>query len=126
MDAKLAMAIVWACLAMPVVAQAESVAAEPRQIPAREGRIRVGSAELYSRDIGTGRAMIVLHGGPDFDHLYLLPELDRLADAYHLIYYDQRGRGQSSAGIHAEDVTLASELADLDAIREYFHLDSMV
>jgi len=126
MDAKLAMAIVWACLAMPVVAQAESVAAEPRQIPAREGRIRVGSAELYSRDIGTGRAVLVLHGGPDFDHLYLLPELDRLADAYHLIYYDQRGRGQSASGVLPADVTLASDLDDVDAVRKHFHLDSMI
>ena len=37
--------------------------------------------------------MIVLHGGPDFDISYLLPELDRLSDKFHLIYYDQRGRG---------------------------------
>jgi pimeloyl-ACP methyl ester carboxylesterase len=29
--------------------------------------------------------MIVLHGGPDFDHGYLLPDLDRFADAFRLI-----------------------------------------
>jgi hypothetical protein len=32
--------------------------------------------------------MIVLHGGPDFDTAYLLPEFDQLTDAYRLIYYD--------------------------------------
>jgi hypothetical protein len=26
------------------------------------------------------RGLIVIHGGPDFDHCYLLPEMDRLAD----------------------------------------------
>jgi hypothetical protein len=36
------------------------------------------------------------HGGPDFDHSYLLPELDRLSDAFHLFYYDRRGRGCSA------------------------------
>jgi len=40
--------------------------------------------------------MIVLHGGPDFDISYLLPELDRLSDKFHLIYDDQRGRGRSA------------------------------
>jgi proline iminopeptidase len=92
----------------------------------RESRIPVGSAELYSREIGKGPAIIVLHGGPDFDHSYLLPELDRLSDSYRLIYYDQRGRGRSADHVQPEDVTLASDLADLDKIRQYFHLDSVV
>jgi hypothetical protein len=30
--------------------------------------------------------MIVLNGGPDFDIGYLLPELHRLSDKFHLIY----------------------------------------
>ena len=48
--------------------------------------------ELFVREVGAGRPIIVLHGGPDFDHTYLRPELDRLADQARLIYYDQRGR----------------------------------
>jgi len=91
-----------------------------------ESRIPVGGAELYSRDIGHGTAIIVLHGGPDFDHSYLLPELDRLSDSYHLIYYDQRGRGQSADGVKPEDVTLASDIADIEKVRQYYHLDSVV
>jgi hypothetical protein len=62
----------------------------------RETRVPVGGAELYAREIGKGTSVIVLHGGPDFDHSYLLPELDRLSDAFHLIDYDQRGRGSSA------------------------------
>jgi len=59
----------------------------------RESRVPVGGAVLNAREIGKGTSVIVLHGGPDFDHSYLLPELDRLSDAFHLFYYDQRGRG---------------------------------
>ena len=92
--------------------------------PARERHIPVGGASLYSRDIGGGAAVIVVHGGPDFDHSYLLPELDRLSDKYHLIYYDQRGRGKSAGGVQPEDVTLESELSDLDKVRESFQLQS--
>jgi proline iminopeptidase len=120
------MTVVWLCLAMPGVAQEGRVTPELDRPPGHEGHVRVGTAELYLRDIGTGRAVLVLHGGPDFDHLYLLPELDSLADAYHLIYYDQRGRGQSASGVRPEDVTLASDLDDLDAVREHFRLDSMI
>jgi proline iminopeptidase len=70
--------------------------------------------------------MIVLHGGPDFDISYLLPEMDRLSDKFHLIYYDQRGRGRSADYVKPEDVTLESEMADLDEVREHFHLDKVV
>jgi len=91
-----------------------------------ERRIPVAGASLYSRAIGRGQAVIVLHGGPDFDHHYLLPELDRLADRFRLIYYDQRGRGDSADGVRPEDVTLASDLDDLDRVRKFYGLDEPV
>src|SRR5689334_22755195 len=96
--------------------------APPRGDTPHELRIPVTGAELYAREIGEGPAIIVLHGGPDFDHTYLLPELDRLADRYRLIYYDQRGRGRSAAHVRPEEVTLASDLDDLDKVREHFGL----
>jgi proline iminopeptidase len=91
----------------------------------RESRIDVGGAELYAREVGKGPAIIVLHGGPDFDQSYLLPEMDRLSDSYHLIYYDQRGRGKSASNVRPEDVTLASDIADLEKVRQAFHLESV-
>ncbi|HYM26308.1 MAG TPA: alpha/beta hydrolase, partial [Vicinamibacterales bacterium] len=53
---------------------------------------------------------------------YLLPDMDRLADGYRLIYYDQRGRGRSADGVRPEDVSMRSEVADLDAVRAHFQL----
>ena len=92
-------------------------------VPApRSARVPVPGARLYAREIGRGQPIVVLHGGPDFDHSYLLPDMDRLADAYRLVYYDQRGRGRSGDGVSAEDVTLASDVADLDAVRAHFEL----
>ena len=89
-------------------------------------RLPVGDASLYVRDVGRGLPLIVLHGGPDFDQAYLRPELDELADAYRLIYYDQRGRGKSAEDVRPENVTLASHLSDLDAVRRHFRLDAPV
>jgi proline iminopeptidase len=91
----------------------------------RESRIHVKKASLYSREIGRGQPIIVLHGGPDFDHGYLLPDLDRLADVFRLIYYDQRGRGGSADHVQPEDVTLSSDVEDLDKVRQHFQLESV-
>ena len=91
----------------------------------RESRIDVGAAELYAREVGKGPAIIVLHGGPDFDQSYLLPEMDRLSDSYRLIYYDQRGRGKSASNVQPEDVTMQSDVEDIESLRAYFYLESV-
>jgi proline iminopeptidase len=91
----------------------------------REGSALIEGAELYYRDIGQGPPIIVLHGGPSFDHRYLLPDLDRLASAFRLIYYDQRGRGKSAEGVQPAEVTIQSEMDDLEALRAYFQLESV-
>jgi proline iminopeptidase len=114
-------------LTAALVAAAGSAAARGSQgAPgvARESRVAVGTASLYARDIGQGPPAIVLHGGPDFDHAYLVPDLDRLADLLRLLCYDQRGRGQSAAGVQPDDVTLQSDVDDLDKVRQHFQLDA--
>lgn len=90
-----------------------------------ESYISVQNAELYYREIGQGRPIFILHGGPDFDHTYLLPDMDRLSGDFRLIYYDQRGRGRSSGNVQPEDVSIQSEIEDLEALRDYFRLESV-
>ena len=91
----------------------------------REGYVPVEGARLYFRDVGQGPPIIVLHGGPSFDHTYLLPDMDRLVDGFRLIYYDQRGRGKSGEHVQPEDVSLHSEMDDLEGVRAYFQQDSV-
>jgi proline iminopeptidase len=91
----------------------------------REGTIPVENAELYYREIGQGQPIILLHGGPDFNHNYFLPDMDRLSDSFRLVYYDQRGRGKSVANVHPEDVSIASEIEDLESLRKNFQLASV-
>jgi proline iminopeptidase len=90
----------------------------------QEGYVPVENAALHYRQIGQGQSIILLHGGPDFDHTYLLPDMDRLSDSFRLIYYDQRGRGKSAANVEPEDVSIQSEMEDLEALRKFFQLDS--
>jgi proline iminopeptidase len=91
----------------------------------RKGYIPVENADLYYREIGQGQPIIILHGGPTFDHNYFLPDMDLLSDSFRLIYYDQRGRGKSVGKVRPDDVTIQSEVQDLERVREYFRLDSV-
>jgi proline iminopeptidase len=90
-----------------------------------EGYAPVKHAQLYYREIGQGQPIIVLHGGPDFNHNYLIPDLDCLSDSFRLIYYDQRGRGKSGGNVQPDEVTIGSEIDDLEDLRQYFQLDSV-
>lgn len=91
----------------------------------RESVVPVKNAELFYREIGQGRPIIVIHGGPDFDHTYLLPDMDRLSDSYRLIYYDQRGRGKSRGELRLEEISIEQTIEDLEGLRNYLQLESV-
>lgn len=97
------------------------------QVAARkkEGFAPVTRADLYYRDVGEGQAIVVVHGGPDFDHTYLLPDLDRLATGYRLVYYDQRCRGRSRGALDLEDIHIGRYVEDLEGVRKHLGLDSI-
>lgn len=96
---------------------------QSNQLAPREGHVPVKNAELFYREVGQGRPIIVIHGGPGFDHTYLLPDMDRLADSYRLIYYDQRGRGKSMGDVR--DISINTEIEDLEGLRKHLQLDSV-
>jgi pimeloyl-ACP methyl ester carboxylesterase len=58
--------------------------------------------------------LILLHGGPGFDHTIYKPAYSRLADVAQVIYLDHRGNGRSDAG-PKESWTLAQWGDDLRA-----------
>jgi proline iminopeptidase len=90
----------------------------------QEGFFPIENSEIYYRVIGQGKSIVILHGGPDFNHHYFLPEMDRLSSTFRLIYYDQRGRGRSAKNVQPEAVSIETEIADLETLRAYFHLET--
>lgn len=94
-------------------------------IEMRHGYIEVGSARLFCRSLGSGLPLVVLHGGPDLDHNYLVPEMDRLGEGLWLTYYDQRGRGRSASGVAPGDVSIESEIEDLERVRDHLGVGAM-
>jgi proline iminopeptidase len=80
--------------------------------------------QLFTRRVGSGSLVVVLHGGPGASHDYLLPQYDLLATRRSLLYYDQRGGGQSPVP-HDTPVGWREHVADLDALREQLALDRL-
>ncbi len=71
---------------------------------------------LFTRQVGSGPLVVVLHGGPGASHDYLLPQYDLLAPGRSLFYYDQRGGGQSPVS-RDTPVGWQEHVADLEEIR---------
>jgi proline iminopeptidase len=46
--------------------------------------------------------VVLLHGGPGFDHSNFKPEFSRLAEIAQVVYYDHRGNGRSDRGDRAK------------------------
>jgi pimeloyl-ACP methyl ester carboxylesterase len=65
-------------------------------------RVDVGDIELYIREEGAGRPLLLLHGGPGLDGSVFFPEIGALAgDGVRLLAVDHRGNGRSDAGDRA-------------------------
>jgi pimeloyl-ACP methyl ester carboxylesterase len=62
------------------------------------------------------KTLLVIHGGPDWDHTYLRDPLSRLAGSYRLVLPDLRGCGRSVTGLAAERHTPDAAVADLVAL----------
>jgi proline iminopeptidase len=67
-------------------------------------------------------SLLLLHGGPGYDHSGFKPAFSRLADVAQLVYYDHRGHGRSSrvpAGqwtldVFADDVVRLCDALGID------------
>lgn len=79
--------------------------------------VAADGVELFVRRFGDPALpmLIVVHGGPTWDHSYLLPAVARLADAAHVVLFDLRGCGRSSRTPPVGDLPVASLQPDLVA-----------
>ena len=73
-------------------------------------QLRIERGQLVSRP-----TIVVLHGGPGFDHAYLRPDLAGLADLAQLVFVDLRGQGRSRK-VAVETCTLERMADDVLAL----------
>ena len=99
---------------------------DERRVPARVTLLRVSrirrvpvcaepAVELHVAERGerAGLPLLVVHGGPDWDHSYLVEPLIRLPDRHRVLFPDLRGCGRSSRGLADEQYTWDLAVEDL-------------
>jgi proline iminopeptidase len=76
---------------------------------------------------GSGTPLIVVNGGPGFDHTYLhiASAWDTLGKNRRVIFYDQRGDGRSDPLKPGQSCALADQIADLEALRAHLGFDKI-
>lgn len=90
----------------------------------RTEHVPLRGIRLFVRRVGAGEPVVVLHGGPGAHHDYLRPGFDGLAAGRELLYYDQRGGGQS--GVAREvPVGWTEQVEDLEALREHWGIERL-
>ena len=106
-----------------------SLPAAARAAPESGRTFRAGDATLYYevRGSASGTPLIMVNGGPGFDHTYVhcSAAWDTLAKKRRVVFYDQRGNGRSAALRPGQSCTLADQIADLDAVRRQIGAEKM-
>lgn len=116
-----------ACPSMPLPPRgsagepaAESADRDNRRMPesGTEGSaefVTAGEVRLFVRRFGDPELplLIVVHGGPGWDHSYLLPAVAELADLAQVVLFDLRGCGRSSRTPPAGDLPGSALQPDL-------------
>jgi proline iminopeptidase len=74
------------------------------------------TAGLWVSRLGAGTPLLCLHGGPGWDHHYLRPALDRLANRAELLYVDLPGSGRSAAAPPHPHGPLAAQAEALESL----------
>lgn len=98
--------------------------AQPTLLALEKGKvIQAPTAKLYVevRGSASGTPLLVVNGGPGFDHdyLHISDAWDQLAKNRRVVFYDQRGNGRSPALVDGQSCTLADQIEDLEAVRAH-------
>ncbi len=85
------------------------------------GFVESDGVKLYYESIGEGEPLFLLNGGPGLPHDYL-QELRALSSNARLIFYDQRGTGNSDKADIAT-YTIEQNVADLENLRHALNVE---
>ncbi|MBK8617997.1 MAG: alpha/beta fold hydrolase [Anaerolineales bacterium] len=80
----------------------------------------VNGYDLYYRELGTDKGappVILVHGGPGHSSLSFKNGFDFLAEQTRVIFYDQRGSGNSQIKPNPEDYTIEQLVEELETLR---------
>lgn len=81
-------------------------------------RVDIGGCELFVETEGAGIPLVLINGGPGGTHHYFHPWFSRLKKTCRVVYYDQRGTGQSDFAPGPEGYSFRQAAEDLEKLRE--------
>jgi len=90
-----------------------------------EGYINTDESSLYYKTIGKGEPLIVLHGGPGYDHQSLMPYIGNLGKYCKVVLYDQRGSGLSTGPVDSTSINVDRFVEDIEIIRRHLGVEKI-
>ena len=105
--------------ALPMVLATAALPLNAAEARIEEGLRDLGGVALFVKTVGEGEPIVLVHGGPGFDHSYFLPGMAELADDFRLVFFDQRVSGRSPADLEPEQITLSRFVGDIEALRRF-------
>jgi pimeloyl-ACP methyl ester carboxylesterase len=95
----------------------------------RTSVVSLGDVDQFVREMGPDGAMspplVVIHGGPDWDHTYLLPGVTPVSQRRHVILFDMRGCGRSTRSLGADGYQPEFVVEDLAKLIQSFGYESV-
>lgn len=88
--------------------------------------VDIGNCKLYVETEGKGIPMVLINGGPGGTHQYFHPWFLRAAKYCEVIYYDQRGCGQSDFNPGENGYSFEQAVDDLDKLRQKLGIDKWI
>jgi len=110
---------------VPCPAMATDPAPDESDPTITTGTIPAKGATLFYKTKGTGDPIVVLHGGPGFDHRQFLPFIWDLAVDHQVILFDQRGTGLSDGTVDSASINIDTFVDDIEAVRQHFGIERM-
>ena len=80
-------------------------------------RVNVDDCRLYCETEGNGLPLVLVNGGPGGTHHGFHPYFGRAAGFARVVYYDQRGCGQSDY-VRGDGYTVRQAVDDLETLRQ--------
>ena len=98
---------------------------EQPKVSITEETVDINGVKHLIKKMGEGEPLLVLHGGPGLFHNYLVDHFKNLAKDYQIIFYDQRGCGQTDFPQDTSSINIETYVEDLEAIRVHLKLEKI-
>ena len=87
--------------------------------------IDIGDCKLYCETEGQGIPMVLINGGPGGTHHCFHPWFSKVKEDCRIVYYDQRGCGQSDFN-KGDGYTFKQAVDDLDKLRQNLGIEKWI